>query len=84
MSFYLNVKRKVHEGPEVGWRFRSTLSLTLALDGSGWSNPRPGRFTPGKDAVPILYGRLGGPQVRSIRVREILPTPRFDPGPSSA
>jgi len=22
--------------------------------GSGWSEPRPGRFTPGKDSVPIL------------------------------
>jgi hypothetical protein len=30
-----------------------TLSLTSALDRSGWSTPRPGRFIPGKDAVPI-------------------------------
>ena len=33
----------------------STLSLTSALDGGGWSTPRTGRFTPGKDTVPIVY-----------------------------
>jgi len=37
-----------------------TLPSTLALDGDGWSTPRPGRFTPGKDPDP-LYRRLGGP-----------------------
>ena len=30
------------------------ISLTSALDGYGWSRPRPGRFTPGKDPVPTL------------------------------
>jgi hypothetical protein len=29
------------------------LSLTSALDGGGWSTPCPGRFTPGKEPVPI-------------------------------
>jgi hypothetical protein len=28
--------------------------LTSALEGGGWSSPRPGRFTPGKDPVPIV------------------------------
>jgi hypothetical protein len=28
--------------------------LTSALEGGGWSAPRPGRFTPGKDPVPIV------------------------------
>ena len=32
----------------------STLSLNSALDGFGWSTPRFGRFTPGKDPVLIL------------------------------
>ena len=32
----------------------STLPSTSALDGGGWSTPRPGRFTPGKDPVPIV------------------------------
>jgi len=26
----------------------------MALDGGGWSTPRPGRFTPGKDSVTIV------------------------------
>jgi hypothetical protein len=30
------------------WRYSSTLSLTSALDGGGWSTPHPSRFTPGK------------------------------------
>ena len=34
---------------------RATLPSTLALDGGcGWSTPRPGRFTPGKDPVTIV------------------------------
>jgi len=30
----------------------STLSLTSALDGGGWSTSRPGHFTPRKYPVP--------------------------------
>jgi hypothetical protein len=31
------------------------LSLTSALDGGGWSTPRPGRFTPReRDPSPIV------------------------------
>ena len=44
----------------------------------GWSTPRPGRFTPGKDPVPILQ-EAGWPQGRSGQVRKISPTPGFDP-----
>ena len=43
-----------HEGPDGEKRYSSTLSLTSALDGGGWSTPRPGRFTPGNDPVPIV------------------------------
>jgi len=43
-----------HEGPEGEERYSYTLSLTSALDRGGWSTPRPGRFTPGKDPVPIV------------------------------
>ena len=28
--------------------------LATALDGGGWSAPRPGRFTPGNDLAPIV------------------------------
>ena len=42
-----------YEGPEVEYSI-SSLSLTSALDGSGWSTPRPGRFNLGKDPVPTM------------------------------
>jgi len=32
-----------------------TPSLTSALGGGGWSTSCPGRFTPEKDPVPIVY-----------------------------
>jgi hypothetical protein len=53
-----------------GLRYSSTLSLTTALDGGGWSTPRPGRFTSGKETRYPLHRRLGGPQDRSGRVLE--------------
>jgi hypothetical protein len=66
--------RTGHERPEGEQRYSSTLSLISALDGDGWSVPRPGRFTPGKDPVPgsqnsvvgtaIRYG-LDGPGIES-------------------
>jgi hypothetical protein len=43
----------------------STLSLTSALDGSGWSTQSPDRFTPRKQAQNPLCGKLCGPQDRS-------------------
>ena len=59
--------------------YSSTLPSTSALDESGWSTPRPGRFTPqGKTRYP-LYRRLGGPQGRSGRVRRITSEPEVDP-----
>ena len=44
--------RTDQEGPERELRYIPTLSLTSALDGCGWSTPRHGHFTPGKDPVP--------------------------------
>ena len=35
---------------EEEYRYSSTPSLTLALDGGGWSTPRPGRSTPRKES----------------------------------
>jgi len=46
--------RTGHEGTEEEYRYSSTLSLTSALMGGGWPTQRPGRFTPGKDPVPIV------------------------------
>jgi hypothetical protein len=70
---YIKGKGKVlprtdHEGPEGEYRYSSTLSLTSALDEGGWSTPRPGRFTPGKETRYPLYRRRGGPHGRSGRL----------------
>jgi hypothetical protein len=46
--------RRGHEYAEGEKRYSSTLSLTTALDGGVWSTPRPGRFIPGKDPVPLV------------------------------
>ena len=63
-----------HEGPEGEQMYSSILPSTSALDGGvGGQLHAPGRFTPGKDPVPI-YRRLGGPQGRSVRVRKISPS----------
>ena len=68
-----------HKGPERKLRYSSTLSLTSALYAGGRLTPRPDRFTPGKETRYLLYRRLGGPQGRCGRVREISPQPGFDP-----
>jgi hypothetical protein len=34
--------------------YNSTLSLSSAPHGGAWSTPGPGRFTPGKEPVPIV------------------------------
>jgi hypothetical protein len=57
--WYLDDKSYVHPGtdqevPDGEQSYRSTLSSTLTLNGGKWSKPRPGRFTPGKDPVPIV------------------------------
>jgi hypothetical protein len=58
------------------WRQRGAVEvylysfLTSALDGDGWSTPRPGRFTYRKEIRYPLYGNLGGPQGLSGRMRQ--------------
>jgi len=52
--------------------YSSTLSLTAALDGGGWSTPHPGRLPPEKTRYPF-YRRLGWPRGRYKRVGKILP-----------
>jgi hypothetical protein len=59
-------------------RYSSTISLTSVLHEGGWSTPRPGRFTPGKEVRYPLYRWLGGPQGRSGRARKFSPPPGFD------
>jgi hypothetical protein len=43
-----------HEGPIGGVEAYLYSFSTSALGGGGWSAPRPGRFTPGKDPVPTV------------------------------
>jgi hypothetical protein len=46
--------RTGHDGPEE-YRYTCSLSLTLALDGSGWSMPHTCHFTPGeRGPLPII------------------------------
>jgi len=48
--------------------------MTAALEESEWSAARPGRnLPPGKTRYP-LYRRLGGPQGRSGRAENLVPT----------
>jgi len=53
--------RTVHEGREGECMYRSTLSLTSALDGE-WVINTTSWLTCGKDTHYSLYRRLGGPQ----------------------
>ena len=48
--------------------------MTAALEGGEWSAARPGRtLPPGKTQYPF-YRRLGGPQGRSERAENLVPT----------
>ena len=46
--------RTGREGPEGEQMYSSTFPSTSALDGGGWSTTLPGRYSPGKDPVPIV------------------------------
>jgi hypothetical protein len=48
--------------------------MTAALEGGEWSAARPGRtLPPGKNRYPF-YSKLGGPQGRSGRAENLVPT----------
>ena len=53
---------------------RSTLSLITALDGGGWSTPHPGRFTPGKDLIPIVQEAGWAPDTVWTGAEILVPT----------
>ena len=59
--------RIYNQGPELNSFFN------LGSRWGGWSTPRPGRFTPGKDPITIVQ-KLGGPQGRSGRVWKLAHT----------
>jgi len=76
ISIFASGKCKVHpktghEGPE-GCRGKLNSFFNFDTREGGWSTPRPGRFTPGKETRYPLYRGLGGPQGRCGQVRKIV------------
>ena len=71
--------RTVHEGPEGEQMYSSTLPSTSALDGGGWSAPRPGRFTPGKDLVHLVQEAGWAPRAGLDGCGKSRPPPGFEP-----
>ena len=67
-----------HEDPKGEYRYSSTLSLILVLDGAGGQRHVPAALPPVYSRYP-LNRRLGGPQGRSEQVWKISPPPGFDP-----
>ena len=69
--------RAGYESPERGGHpCNSTLSLTSALDGGGWSTPRPGRFSPRKDPVPTVQEDGWAPRPVWMGAENTTPPPR--------
>ena len=62
-----------------GYRNIPALSLTSALDKGGWSAPRPGRLTHGKDPVPIVQEPGWAPGPVRTGAENLAHTPGFDP-----
>ena len=56
--------------------------MTAALEGGEWPAPLPGRFTSGKEAVPILHESGWGPG-DGLDGRNNSSLTGFDPAPSS-
>ena len=71
--------RTDHEGPEGKQMCSSTFPSTSALDGGGWSTPRPGRFTPRERPGTHCIGGWVGPRADLDRCGKSCPPPGFDP-----
>ena len=69
--------RTGYEGPEVEQMYSSTLPSTSTPDGGRWSTPRPDRFTPGKDPVPIVQEAGWDPGPVWTGVEKSRPPPGF-------
>ena len=60
--------------------YSSILSLTMALDESGWSTPRSGRFNPRKDPLLIVWEAGWNPGPVWTGAENLAPPPPgFDP-----
>jgi hypothetical protein len=62
------------KSPEGESRYSSALSSTLALDGGGWSTPRLGHFTPGKETQYPFYRGWGASGMISTGAENLAPT----------
>jgi hypothetical protein len=62
--------------------YSSTLTSRL-LDEGGWTTSRPGRFTPGKDAVPLCIEGWLGPKAGLDGCGKSHPYRDSIPGPST-
>jgi hypothetical protein len=63
--------------PELAWRVDRGIALPFrdsALERGGWSAPRPGRFTPGKDPVHIVQEAGGAPGSVWACAKNLAPT----------
>jgi len=69
-----------HEGPDGAYKYSSILSLTSALDKGGLSTPCPGRFTPGKDPVPIVQQAVRAPGPVYLGAEFLTPHQDLNPG----
>jgi hypothetical protein len=67
-----------HKGPQREQMHSSSSSLTSALDGSGRLTTGPGRFTPGKETLYLLYRTLDGTHSRSGWNWKISIPPEFE------
>ena len=70
--------RTGHKGPEEEEMYSSTLTSTSALYGSGWSTPRSGRFTAGKETVRIVEEDGWAPRPVWIGAEKSHPPPGFE------
>jgi hypothetical protein len=75
LSLFFNLAPH-HEGVLGEWRYSSTHSLTLALDGGEWSASRPGLFTPRERASGTHWiGWVGPRAILDAVVKKKIPSP---------
>jgi hypothetical protein len=72
-----------HEGVLREWKYRSTHSLTSAIDEGEWPASRPGRFTP-RERAPGIHGIGGWVSPRAVLdavVKRKIPSHRRESSP---
>jgi hypothetical protein len=63
-----------HEGTQGEQSISSTLSLTSAVDGGGWSTPRHCRSNPGNEPVPSVQEATWAPAPVWTDAENLAPT----------